>query len=64
MPRQLFSKDELLRLAKGAEQCRVVRRGDRVKIKIRRSRYLYTYVTNASEADTLLRQIDVEKVEL
>jgi len=64
MPRQIFNKDELLRLAYGAKECRVVRRGDKVKIKIRRSRYLYTYVTNTSEADALLKQINVNKVEL
>ncbi|MCS7141747.1 MAG: 60S ribosomal protein L38 [Candidatus Nitrosocaldus sp.] len=64
MPRQVFSKDELLRLAEGADECRVVRRGDKVKIKVRRSRYLYTYIANSSEADEILNRIKVEKVEL
>lgn len=64
MPRQVFSKDELLRLAEGARECRVVRRGEKVKIKIRRSRYLYTYIANSSEADEILSRIKIEKVEL
>ncbi len=64
MPRQIYSKEELLRLADNSRECRVVRRGDKVKIKLRRGRYLYTYVTTASEADTLLRQINLEKMEL
>ncbi|MDW8276329.1 MAG: hypothetical protein RMJ59_08140 [Candidatus Nitrosocaldus sp.] len=64
MPRQVFSKDELLRLAEGADECRVVRREDKVKIKVRRSRYLYTYIANSSEADEILNRIKVEKVEL
>ncbi len=64
MPRQIFNKDELLRLAHNAKECRIVRRGDKVKIKLRKSRYLYTYVTNTSEADALLKQINVNKVEL
>jgi hypothetical protein len=31
MPRQIFNKDELLRLAYGAKECRVVRRGIRLR---------------------------------
>lgn len=64
MPRQVFNKDELLKLVEGAEKCRVVRRGDKVKIKVRKARYLYTYVASSSEADEILSRIRVEKVEL
>ncbi len=64
MPRQVFSKEELLKLAKDALECRVVRRKDRVKIKIRKARMLYTYVTNANEADEILSKISIEKIEL
>ncbi|MEM0030212.1 MAG: hypothetical protein QW572_02985 [Candidatus Nitrosocaldus sp.] len=64
MPRQVFSKDALLKLAEGAEECKVVRREDKVKIKVRRARYLYTYVASSSEADDILSKIRIEKVEL
>jgi hypothetical protein len=64
MPRQLFDKDEFLRLADGARECLVVRRGEDVKIKIRRSRLMYIYVAKASEADGILSQIKVDKIEL
>ncbi|GIU71367.1 MAG: hypothetical protein KatS3mg003_2157 [Candidatus Nitrosocaldaceae archaeon] len=63
MPKQVFDKDEIVRLADKAQECRIVRRKDKVKIKIRRSRMLYTYVANANEADEILNKINIEKVE-
>lgn len=63
MPRQLFSRDDFLRMAEDAEACLVVRRKDKVKLKLRRSRLLYVYVTDDSEAGDLLKSIKAEKIE-
>ena len=64
MPKQLFDKDELLKMADDAIDCLVVRRKDKVKLKVRRSRMMYVYVTNKSEADELLKSIKVNTIEL
>jgi hypothetical protein len=62
MPRQVFSGEELLAIADRAQECRVVRRGERVKVKLRTRRLLYTYVTNEEEAEELLSRIKERKI--
>ncbi len=64
MPKQLFDKDEFLKMADDAIDCLVVRRKDKVKLKVRRSRMMYIYVTNEPEADELLKSIKVNTIEL
>ena len=64
MPKQLFSKDDFLKMADGAIDCLVVRRKDKVKLKLRRSRMMYVYVTNESEANDLLKSIKIDQIEL
>jgi len=64
MPKQLFSKDDFLKMADGARDCLVVRRKDKVKLKLRRSRMMYVYVTNESEANDLLKSIKIDQIEL
>ena len=64
MPRQLFNKDDFIKLADGARVCLVVRRDDKVKIKIRRSRLMYTYITDKSDADQVLKEIKLDKINL
>jgi len=63
MPKQVFSKEDFLKMADGATECLVVKRKDKVKLKLRRSRMMYIYVTNDSEANDLLKNIKVDKVE-
>lgn len=63
LPRQVFSLDEFKALIPKAEECRVVRRGEKVKLKLRTKRYLYTYVTNTKEADEILKEVKVKIVE-
>jgi hypothetical protein len=64
MPRQVFSKDDFLKMAEGAIECLVVRRKDKVKLKLMRSRSMYVYVTNESEANDLLKSIKLNAIEL
>jgi len=64
MPRQLRSVEEFKRLAEHASECRVVRRNGRVKLKLRTSRMLYTYITGEEEAGALLKELKIKTVEL
>lgn len=63
MPKQIFDKDEFIKLADDARECLIVRRKDKVKIKVRRSRLMYIYVANESEADQVLKEIKLDKLE-
>ena len=64
MPKQVFSKDEFLKMADGARECLVVRRKDKVKLKLRKSRMMYIYVTNDAEAKDILKSIKSDTIEL
>lgn len=64
MPKQLFSKEDFLKMADDAIECLVVRRKEKVKLKIRRTRMMYVYITNESEANDLLKSIKVDTIEL
>ena len=64
MPREVFSRDEFLKLAEGAIEIRVVKRGERVKLKARRKRYLYTYVTDEEEANEILEILKKQKLNI
>ncbi len=56
-----------MELAEGSSEVRIVRRGDKVKIKVRRSRNLYTYVASPDEMEDALKTLkglNVRVVEL
>lgn len=59
MPKQVSRIDEFKQLLGEASECRVVRRGDRVKVKLRTPRLLYTYVTSEKEAEELLKDVKI-----
>ncbi len=64
MPREIYSPEEFKTLLEKAVECRVVRRGDVVKIKLRTLKMLYTYKTNKEEADSLLKEVKAKVVEI
>ena len=65
MPKQIRDAEQFQKLASTAHECRVVRSDDGVKLKLRTPAFLYTYKTNADEADDLLKGLkDVEVIEL
>ena len=55
--------DEFRKLAEFATLCKVVRREESVKLKLRTSKILYTYITTESEAEELLKGLKIEAVE-
>ena len=63
MPAPIRSADEFRKLAPSASECRVVRRGDRVKLKLRTPKTLFVYVTNEKEAEAMLKDLKVNVVE-
>ena len=63
MPREIHTEEEFRKILDKASECRVVRRGERVKIKIRTSKMLYTYVTKGDQADRLLKDVKVSIIE-
>jgi|TARA_B100001971_G_scaffold90274_1_gene83228 hypothetical protein len=63
MPRQIKDADEFRKLAEFATLCKVVRREESVKLKLRTSKILYTYITTESEAEELLKGLKIEAVE-
>ncbi|GAB4318894.1 MAG: hypothetical protein Kow0069_22150 [Promethearchaeota archaeon] len=64
MPKEIKTEDDFLRISRVAEQCRVKRVKDTVKLKLRTARYLYTYKTDPDRAKALVEQVDCEIIEL
>jgi len=64
MPKQIFSAEEFKNLLEKATECRIVRRGDKVKLKLRTPKMMYILVTSNAEANTLLKGVKVELKEI
>lgn len=65
MPKEIFEEEEFLKIAKNfATECRIKKSGDVVKLKLRTPKHLYTFKTDSVKAETLLREIEIEKIEL
>jgi len=63
LPKEILDPDEFLALAEKAQECRVKRLGDAMKLKLRTSRYLYTIKLETAEGEELLKKINCPKVE-
>ena len=64
MPKEIFDKTEFIKLSEQAEECRIKRLDNSVKLKLRKNRYLYTIKLNSQEAEELLRQLSCETREI
>ncbi|MHA1520685.1 MAG: hypothetical protein ACTSVZ_10630 [Promethearchaeota archaeon] len=65
MPEEIFDEAKFLEIAQTrALECRIKKVGDSVKIKLRTSSKLYTFKTTSAIAEGLLKQIEVEQIEL
>jgi len=60
MPKQIFNAEKFKSLSKGAIECRVVKKGSKVKLKLRTEKMLYVFITSKEEADRLLNELKVE----
>ena len=63
MPKQIHNIDKFLELSDDAEECRVMRVKDQVKLKLRTRSYLYTLIVEPQKAEELLQQIKCQVVE-
>jgi ferritin-like protein len=63
MPAQTSDIEEFVRISERAEECRVKRLEDVVKLKLRTPSRLYTIKLNAEEAAEVLKQLKCEVVE-
>ena len=63
LPRQIKNADEFRKLTEFATLCKVVKREECVKLKLRTSKMLYTYITDESEAEELLKGAKIEAID-
>jgi ferritin-like protein len=63
MPAQISDVNEFVRISERAEECRVKRLEDVVKLKLRTPGKLYTIKLNAEEAAEVLKQVKCEIIE-
>ena len=63
MPKQITDVDKFLEMSEDAEECRVKRGSDNVKLKLRTARYLYTIVLEPQKAEEVLQQVKCQIVE-
>ena len=64
MPKEIFDVKKFIELAKNAEECRVKRSGDVVKLKLRTRKYLYTLKTDPKTAEDIVKALDIKVVYL
>jgi hypothetical protein len=64
MPKQIFNVEDFKKLLEKAKECRVLRKDDKVKLKLRSPKTLYVFITSKEEADDLLKNIKVEVKEI
>ena len=63
MPSEITDVDEFIRISERAEECRVKRLEDVVKLKIKTPSRLFTIKLKADEAGQILKQLRCEIVE-
>jgi hypothetical protein len=63
MPKQIHDVEKFLEMTEDAEECRVKRGPDQVKLKLRTTRYLYTLIVEPQKAEEILSQVKCQVVE-
>ena len=63
MPTEIRDVEKFVELSRRAEECRVRRRENIVKLKLRLPTMLYTLKTSPQEAETILPRISCKLVE-
>ena len=65
MPQEIFDENEFLEIARTrANVCRIKRTADAVKLKLRTPSKLYVLKTTPEKAEVLLRNVEIQQVEL
>ena len=63
MPKQIYDVDKFLEMTEDAEECRVKRGSNQVKLKLRTKRYLYTIIVEPQKAEEIIQQVKCQVVE-
>jgi Ribosomal L38e protein family len=64
LPTEVKTKDEFEKVLEKARQVRVLKSGANAKVKVRTDKMLYTFKTSSDEADTLVKGVKAEVLEL
>lgn len=64
MPREIQTEEEFLAILERAVECRVKRLQETVKLKLRTSRYLYTYKCDTATAERLIGRLKIPIVDV
>ncbi len=64
MPKEVLDIEEFRKAIPYASECRVVRSGETVKVKLRLKRLLYVYKTTTKDVDELLKEIKTDIIEI
>jgi len=64
VPREIYNEEKFIEISEYAIHCRVKRLKDKVKLKLRTKKILYTYKTDPATAERLLRNISCDIIEL
>ena len=59
----MYDVEKFLELSEDAEECRVKRGTDKVKLKLRTRKYLYTIILEPQKAEEVLQQVKCQIVE-
>jgi hypothetical protein len=63
MPKQIYDVEKFLELSEEAEECRVKRASEQVKLKLRTKKYLYTMIVEPQKAEEIIQQVKCQVVE-
>lgn len=63
LPKQISDADEFKKISESASICKVVKRDGKVKLKLRTPKILYTYITDETEAEELLKGIKIDTID-
>ncbi len=64
MPKRIVNVEDFKKLLEKAVECRVLRMGDKAKLKLRTKKMLYVFITSKEEADKILKDIKIEVKEI
>ena len=64
MPVEIYDPERFIELSKDSLECRIIRKGDIVKLKLRAKKHLYTLKTTPKDAEGILGKITCEVREI
>ncbi len=64
MPVEIKNKEKFIELSENADECRIKRNKDNIKLKLRTGKYLYTLKLKEPEADEVEDRLNCPIVEI